>query len=140
MTWEIHSYEGAGQIVFGAAQESIRKLFDEKPNEFERGGTELTDYFQAAGVFVIYDENRKCAAVEFTSPALVSWRGEQLFPVPLGEVLDFVREQDDELEEDESGFTSHKNGFGCYTEDIELLEEPAETIICFRAGYYDEVV
>ncbi|TDN37131.1 hypothetical protein E4631_07205 [Hymenobacter sp. UV11] len=137
MTWEIHSYEGAGQIVFGAQREIIRKFFDEKPSAFERGSTEPTDYFQAAGVFVIYDENGACAAVEFASPAVVSWQNKQLFPLPLGELLNFVREQDAELEEDESGFTSYKNGVGCYTEDAEKLEEPAETIICFQRGYYD---
>ncbi|MFD1469582.1 hypothetical protein ACFQ48_15245 [Hymenobacter caeli] len=137
MTWEINSYKGAGPILFGTQREAIRRLFAEEPNSFKRGGYELTDYFQATGVFIIYDENDSCVAVEFTKPAIVSWQGKQLFPVPLNELFDYVRERDEELEEDESGFTSYKNGIGCYTEDIEELEEPAETIICFRHGYYD---
>jgi len=139
MTWEINSYKGAGPILFGTQRESIRKLFAEEADSFERGGTESTDYFQAAGVFVIYDENDICVAVEFTKPAIVNWQGKRLFPMPLDELLDYVREKDEELEEDESGFTSYKNGIGCYTEDIEALEESAETIICFRHGYYDEL-
>ena len=138
MVWGIASYAGVGPILFGQNRTLVRQFFEEESTEFYKSASDAvtTDYFKEAGVFVFYDKADSCEAVEFTKPATVKWREQQLMPLPLGEVLEFMRSQDEDLEEDESGFTSYKNGIGGYTEDIEELTELAETIICFRQGYY----
>lgn len=123
--------------MFGMQRTAVQLLFEEKPNSFFRNDQATqTDYYTQVGVFVYYDETDACNAVEFTRPANVKWQEQQLLSLPLGKLLDYMRSQDDVLEEDESGFTSYKNGVGGYTEDIDNLEEPAETIICFKQGYY----
>ncbi|WP_375436587.1 hypothetical protein [uncultured Hymenobacter sp.] len=137
MIWEIQSYAGVGPIIFGMQRIAVQKLFEEKPNSFFKADQiTLTDYYTQAGVFVYYDETEACNAVEFTKPANVKWQEKQLLSLPLGKLRDYMRSQDNMLEEDESGFTSYKNGVGGYTEDIDDLDESVETIICFQQGYY----
>lgn len=142
MIWEIVSHIGVGPIRFGQTREVVRQFFKEKPTEFFKGNDPVkTDYFEQEGVFVFYDANDTCEAVEFCKPAIVEWQKKQLLPLPLGELLEYMRNQDESLDEADtvSGFLSYKNGIGGYTEDVEELEEPAETIICFRPGIYGEM-
>jgi hypothetical protein len=143
MTWDILSHVGVGAVRFGQTREIVRRFFKEKPTEFFKAPDDpvKTDYFESDGVFIFYNANDTCEAVEFCKPAIVTWQNKQLLPLPLGELLDYMRSQDNNLDEEDtvSGFLSYKNGIGGYIEDIEELEEPAETIICFRRGYYDEL-
>jgi hypothetical protein len=138
MTWEIASYVGAEPIKFGQSRELVRQYFTEEAKSFLRSSedTVLTDVFNEAGVFVYYDDNDLCQAIEFFEPAEVKWQKNLLLPKTYDQLLNVMRENDDQLDEDENGFISYKHGIGAYKEDIDESQGPADTIICFQKDYY----
>ncbi|KUG06483.1 hypothetical protein [Solirubrum puertoriconensis] len=128
----ITPHTSAGPVLFGLTRSDIRALFEYEPEQFLRGGEEDTDFYNPLGLFVIYDTDQKCVAVEFTGPAHVSLNGVQLLELSKKEATAFFN-TDQELDRDASGYTSYQYGVGAYYEK----HKKPETVIVFARGYYD---
>ena len=129
-----------GNIHFNESREQINSLFDVKPRIFVRtpNDTNSSDYYVELGIFVYYDENNKCDAVEMIAPAKVSYKNYSLFNKSYKEILSTISTFSSDIEEDNEGFISKSEGIGVYAPSKNEEENASpETIIFFREGYYD---
>lgn len=137
MKFEIIPYVSAGPAKLGMSRDEIRSLFEEEADSFKKGEDENeTDYFQSIGLFIFYGDDYKCIAIEMKTPAAPSFKDENLLNLDFSQAVRFFAD-DENLDQDDSGYTSFKYGIGAYYEDIE--DEKAETVICFVEGYYSEL-
>lgn len=118
------------RAILGGTFRSFKKTpFDEVP----------ADFFDDIGVHVYYKEGEVCEAVEASSPSLPTFQNEPLLGRPFQELRDRFVSMDADAEVDESGLTSYRLGIGLYAPSAaEDADEPAEAVIAFERGYYDE--
>jgi hypothetical protein len=89
-------------------------------------------------MFVYYDQNNKCEAIEIASPGKVEYKGTNLMKLNYSEALTALSMEDEEIEDDYDGFTSFKLGIGIYApEKLEKRNPKIERVIIFMKGYYD---
>jgi hypothetical protein len=131
MDFSIIPHIGVGAIQFGMARSVIHTLFDDAPDQFHRGDTEDTDYYLSHGLFVLYDADEVCVALEFTRPAQVFLDGVALLDLSKKEAVARFK-ADPQFEQDASGYTCYQLGIGAYYE----RPKQAETVIAFSKGYY----
>jgi hypothetical protein len=133
MTMNIVPYISAGPIKLGMSRQEVRVLFDVSPSVFLKDQTSSveTDMFDNLGIFVFYNDEYICIAIEMTAPSLALFKGINLLSLPFKEVKAFFSD-DNNLEIDASGYTSYLYGIGAYYE----RKRAAETVIVFENGYY----
>jgi hypothetical protein len=100
-----------------------------------------TDAFLDHSVHVFYDDSGRCEAIEFYGPSTVLLDDKNLLHIPYSEAKSIVRAIDPAIEEDGAGFTSYRLGVGAYAPShVEYPDDPSESIIVFKQGYYDKMV
>jgi hypothetical protein len=141
MTFIIFPYQGVNDLKFGMKRQEIRQIIgvNNSHTEFRRSSTSenTIDAYDSLGVFVNYDKNDNCKCFEFFNPAKVFLGSHDLFSLSFNNLIEIIRLQDKDIEENESGFSSFELGIGIYTPD--RLDEPdraVEGIIVFKKGYY----
>lgn len=133
-------YESLGPIRFGMSREEVRAVLAVAVHPFKKtpDATTLTDAFEAEGIYVSYDDQGDCEAVEVASPAEPVLDGETLLGQPFSQLRDRLKARGDELEVDASGLTDLTSGLGLYAPSAEKApNDPIEAVIAFRRGYYD---
>jgi hypothetical protein len=139
MKLEIRSYSGVGPIMFGMPAEEVRSTLGCAYKEFKRTpiSKTITDAFQPLGIFVCYNIDRKCNAIEMARPAQPFYAGHELLSDSFDKVFGLIRGFDPEVKADECGLTSFALGIGLYAPGCgkdRLL--PVEGVIAFQRGYY----
>lgn len=139
MDFELHSYEGAGALRIGMRRDQIRDTVGSPVRTFRKtaDATTLVDAFDEEGIYVYYDDEDVCEAIELASPAAPVFLGRALLGEPFAEVKDWLGTLDPSVDVDDSGMTAPTLGFGLYAPSArEAPLEPAESVIVFRRGYY----
>ena len=139
MIFEIHPYANIGPIVFGMTAEQVRAILNCTYKEFKRTpiSKTVTDAFQTLGVFVCYDVEKRCTAVEMARPAQPVFAGRDLLGSPFGTVCEWLRTLDPELVLRRDGLKSFALGIGLYAPSCG--EDPlskVESVIGFQRGCY----
>lgn len=140
MKLEILPHVGVGPIKFGMTAEDVRSTLDCAYKEFKRTpiSKTITDAFQSLGLFVCYNIDRKCNAIEMARPAQVFYGGHELLNNSFEKALELMRGFDPQVSSREDGLTSFALGIGLYAPSCKkdrLL--PVESVIAFQHGYYD---
>jgi hypothetical protein len=150
--------QGLHGIPFGTSRADVIRVFAETPKVVNRIGRDY-DYFLRNALNVQYDRNGKFEAVEFhpAQPAsgllpvdvVIEHGAERVEPFSMSAVdlLNWVRARDAEVEVDGAGFKSVPLGIGAYANwltstdllaDSAWRQKPADSVVVFRDGYYDE--
>lgn len=140
MDLTIKPYIGIGDIEFGLHRKIIRKKLQAEFSSFKKAPSSvaLTDYFPSLGLFVAYNKNDLCEAVECASPAKPILSGVSLMEMPMAQLRVWFEKSDGDVEIDFEGLTSYKFGVGIWhPAGFDEPEETPETVIVFRKGYYD---
>jgi hypothetical protein len=140
MDFVIIPHKSFGNIPFGLHRNEIRELLKEPNIEFYRNqfSKTPTDFFENLGLFIAYDEDFLCEAIEIVKPANPILFTIELLNLPYASVEEQVAEWDDGLEIMYTGFTSYKFGIGAYAPNREdSPNEVSESVIVFKKGYYD---
>jgi hypothetical protein len=142
----IHPHKGVDTIRFGMTREEVAAVIGQVPHRARRNQDDASDYdvFRKLGVFVYYDADDKCHAVEFTRDALVTYDGYELFAHPAHEARAWARARDQDLD-DKDGFVSTALGLSMYAPSVDEPDldddersEPAQSFLAFRPGYYEQ--
>lgn len=142
MKLEIRPYIGVGPITFGMTAEEVRSILHCSYKEFKRTPMSKTtmDAFQPLGIFVCYDTDRKCNAVEMTQPAQPSYGVHELLGSSFAKVSELIRGLDLEVVLDAAGLTSFALGIGLYADGWKKNSlQPVESVIGFQRGYYEKM-
>ena len=138
MDLEIFPHIGVGNIRFNMPRDEVQKRI-KGPFRTVRTST-LRDYYHDIGVFCGYDSADLLEYMEFASPARPVIAGMEFLGLPFREAFDMLRVLDSTVEADNNGATSFRFGVGMWNPaGKKNLEEPVETVIAFRPGYYDVV-
>lgn len=140
MDYKITPHESLGNISLGLHKDEIRKLLKEPYLEFYRNHLSKTptDFFETLGLFICYDENLICEAIEMVRPANPILFTVKLLTLPYESIEEQIAEWDDKLEKTYTGFTSYKFGVGAYAPNRDdSPNETIESVIVFKKGYYD---
>ena len=143
----IQPHTGVGPIAFGMMRTEVARAIGATPRPGRRSQYDASDYdlFQELGMFVYYDADDRCCAVEFTRDARVAWaEGYELFSHPAHAARAWARSRDQDLD-DRDGFVSAALGLSMYAPSIdepdiddEERAERAQSFLVFRPGYYEE--
>jgi hypothetical protein len=109
VTW--HFFQGRRFDPFRLTHGEVAGIIGQAPHRARRNQYDASDYdlFRALGVFIYYDADDKCQAVEFTRGAKVSYDGYELFAHPAHEARAWARARDQNLD-DKDGFVSSALG------------------------------
>ena len=134
MIYEIIPFTSAGPIKLGMAREVVCSNFKDVPKAFFKDPNDKveTDAFEEEGVFVFYDNDYKCIAIEFAYPSVPRFKGIDLLALSLKEGKSFFQD-DKNLYTNNYEYTSYLYGIGAYYERKKL----AETVIMFTENYYE---
>lgn len=128
-------FEGIEGISFGMSRDEIRAAINEEYTVFRRNQFSVNslDYYSDRGLFILYDENNRCNAIEFANTANLFFEGKDLFAFNYSELrnhFDGLSLQKEE--EEEIGITYHDLGFGV---NQVFGVDQIESIIIFQKGY-----
>lgn len=138
MLCKIYPHIGIGGIELNSKREAIRHKFNQNFKEFRKTPYDVntTDAFEFCHIY--YDNENLCEAIELFEPATVVFDSFIIAEQPYEKVREYFENIDDSLDFNDAGFTSYKYGIGVfapYADDEP--DEPIESIIVFRKGYYD---
>ena len=142
----IHPHKGVGVIAFGMTRPEVAKAVGQVPRRARRNQYDMSDYdlFEKLGLFVYYDADDMCLAVEFTRDARVSYDGYELFAHPAHEARAWARARDQDLD-GKDGFVATGLGLSMYAPSIDEPDldddersKPAQSFLAFRPGYYEQ--
>lgn len=139
----INPHEGVDAIRFGMRRNEVERALRVKPKRGRRNQFELSDhdFFEPLGMFVYYDREDRCNAIEFTGAATVSYEGFDLFGHSAAQVCAWARGRDPDLVVAD-GFRSLSLGLSMYApwlgeDDVGSDERlrPAESFLAFARDY-----
>ena len=142
----IHPHKGVDSITFGMMRAEVARAVGQVPRRARRSQYDASDYdfFPKLGLFVYYNADDKCHAVEFMRDARVSYDGYELFAHPAHEARAWARARNQDLDE-RDGFVSAALGLSMYAPSIDEPNlddderaEPAQSFLAFRPGYYEQ--
>jgi hypothetical protein len=143
MKLDIIPFQSVGAMEFGASPESIRAVLNSSPKSFVKGSLSdkptATDAFDEVGIHVYYDESNKCEAIEFFSPALLTFQEKELVGQPYKAVSEWLASIDANIVRDDSGLEARSLGIGLYAPDYDENERPdglVESAIVVKQGYW----
>lgn len=140
MIYNIKPYEGVGELKFGMTRSEIEKIIGEKPLQIKKTpfSKTKTDVFQNYGMHIYYNLMEQCEAIEFGTPATVTFNEEELLNQTYKMVEQKIKRIDSELAYDETGFISYKLGIGVFVPTLKKSKnEKVQGVIVFEKGYYD---
>jgi hypothetical protein len=139
----IQPYIGVGNVLFGSTRNEVQKaLYPAQATPFNRSREEqnTSDFYKSIGVFVYYNDQEKCEAIEFGDKMELEFEAFKIFKHSYIETERFFAQYDSELDLDDSGFSSYKLGIGIYAPKCREDENcKIEGLIVFKEGYYDDV-
>src|SRR5438093_1211210 len=108
MELQIESYIRVGPITFGMPMVEVRGVLQVQHREFRRSAMSktVTDAFQSLGVFVCYNVDGRCSAVEMAAPSRAILLGEDVLAKPVMEIREWFRGLDANIKVDGAGITS----------------------------------
>jgi hypothetical protein len=140
MELTIETNVGVGPIKFGMSRAETRSLFQTVPETFRRSDEDASDVDEYAdlGIYIEFDANDHCIAVEMFDPADPVFQEKHLLRIPFASVREWVERVDPALEKDEAGIYSNLLGIGV-SADIPKRDKKslAESVIAFVSGYYE---
>jgi hypothetical protein len=141
MRFEIRPYEGAGKLHFGMRALEVKGLLGEASDSFFKLPSDIlaSEQYETENLFIYYKEPGNVEAIEFYPPAKVFLESTELFSLSYEELKTLLLTLDPELEVEVDSLTSYRLGIGAYTPNAEEDSPlPAESIIAFEKGYYEE--
>lgn len=140
MDFEVTPLVGVGKIRFGMTQNEVRVAMGAPHEVFFKSTTSAipTDAFLRHAVHVFYKPPGICVAVEFYVPSQVVISSKNLLGVSYAEVRQLLINLDPDSSEDDAGLTCLSLGVGVYAPShLEFPDDATESVIVFKAGYYD---
>lgn len=145
MELNIIPFQSVGNINFGASPENIRSVINFPLKSFVKGPVSdiptPADSFDDGGIYIYYDNSNVCDAIEFFSPALLTFQGKLLIDQPYKEVSEWLASIDKNITYDDSGLKAHSLGIGIYAPNFEENERPdelVESVIVVSKGYWSD--
>lgn len=136
MSFDIVAGKSVGAIRFGMSRTDVKKMMGNKPKEFTKNtfSKAKTDDFGAYHAY--YDESEMLEAVEFFDECQLVLDGIDLMQLTYKNLLDLMREKDENLQVGDLDFTSFEYGICSSAENAEELS-PVTSILVFKPGYFD---
>ena len=131
-------FQSVGAIELGKSPEIIRSVINSPWRSFLKGSTP-TDAFEDAGIYVYYDKSNKSEAIEFFTPASLTFQGKVLVDKPYKEIRDWLASIDSNIIHNDSGIEARSLGIGLYAPSFDENERPdelVEAIIVVCKGYW----
>lgn len=128
---------GCEQMPFGMDRSRLQSSLGGRVRSPARHPDE--DYFQDEGLFAYFDNEQRLKAVEFFAPAQAWLDNWQLLGMPLGQAKRILQSVGGVVVDEDAGATCFNIGIGLYAPFArDDPDDPVETVIVFRQGYYDE--
>lgn len=142
MDFAAYPLKGVNDIEFGMTAEMVGQRMSgelEIADIRARSPDHPTYYYPHVPVFYYFDENGHLEGIEFCEGADVRIGGINLLKLPVRAAIEAMTKLDSETVVDDQGAVSHRLSFGiwCPNIDDEEDEEPVETFLIARQGYYD---
>jgi hypothetical protein len=128
-------FKGIQNISFGMHKDAIRKILGESYQSFRRGSSEsTTDFYKDKGLFLLYDKNDLCNAIEFANSSNLYIDSQNIFEFNYSKLVEIYSEKSLNKDvEDGKGVTFLDLGFG--VTKIDNIDK-IETIIIFSNDYW----
>lgn len=129
-------FEGIDNVRFGMDRLTVRKNINKPYKVFTRNefASNTTDYFDDLGMFIEYDDNDLCEAIEFADSGSVFYGEMNLFDMGYRELRRHFDPSSSNKEEDDAGVIYHDLGFG-----VSRSSDPdnaISTVILFSENYW----
>jgi hypothetical protein len=142
MQFLAYPLRGVNDIEFGMSAEMVGERMT---GELEIGDIRAkskdhpTHFYPGEPVFFYFDADGHLEGVEFCEGADVRLGSINLLELPVREAIAVMKKLDADTVVDDQGAVSHRLSFGiwCPNIDDEQDEEPVETVLIARQGYYD---
>lgn len=123
-------------ITFGTQRDEIHSLIGKPDQEFKRGlSSTITDFYKDKGLFILYDKNYYCEAIEFANDSNLFIGTINLLELSYSKLVEVYDEKSCKKEVEEGkGITFFDLGFGVSKTDN---TDEIETVIVFSANYWD---
>jgi hypothetical protein len=149
MKYELLPYEG---FIFRSKSNSIIELLQDKDyyqykfnliseevRRFESQKFKESHYFEIGIIIDFDDENCLAETISFVNNSVPMFKKKKLLELNYKDLKSFFKEIDSELKNTDVGFTSFKYGIDIYAPlGKEEPDNPAEAIMIFVKGYFDE--
>ena len=137
MEFRIDPYSSVGDVRFGMSREEVRGILGGPSSLFRRSpnSVRLTEAFSENGIFVIYDDIDRCAAVEMTTPASAILEGRAIISQPMIDVQRWLELNGAEMSPDSAGFTCFSHGIGIFAPAAPSPFALIESVIAFNREY-----
>lgn len=124
------------QILFGMTRYEIHHLIGKPNQEFKRGLSKtITDYYKDEGLFVLYDINYYCEAIEFANDSNLIINSKNVLEFGFSALVEEYGKKSIHMDiEDGKGVTFLDLGFGVSKIDN---TDKIETIIVFSSNYWE---
>jgi len=140
MLMAIEPYVSFGPLKLGMTRAEVRSSISATAEAFRKlpGDAALSDAFGSEGIYVYYDKDDVCEAVEVAAPSVPVLLGQHLVGRPFNRVREWFEKNDPGTAVDSAGLTSPKFGVGIYAPSaLKDPADPVESVMVFREGYYD---
>ncbi len=135
--FKIIPYEYIGELYFGETRTEIRKKYSEY-EEFKKTPFSINTMDAYEDCHLGYNENDELEFVETFPGVNVSIFGNEIsFKKKYFEVKKYLKELDENIQEDENGLTSYKYGVGITLENKSGLNMDIQSVFIFCKNYYE---
>lgn len=145
MELNITPFQSVGYMKFGASAKVIRSMFDFPLTSFVKGPASdmptPVDAFDEGGIHIYYDKLNRCDAIEFFSPASLTFQGKLLIDQPYKEISKWLVSMDTNIVYNDSGLEARSLGIGLYAPNFDENERPdelVESVIVVSEGYWSD--
>lgn len=135
--YTIKPYQGFDDIKFGYTSTEIQEYMGIKPSKFKKSPYDINETDSYKDLFVYYDAENKCEAIEFNNNSNLIFRNISFFGEKYVDVEKKFKQLDSKIEIDEVGFNSFKYGIGVYVPNKDEDEAKIESVIIYKKGYYN---
>ena len=136
----IEPFKQVGPFKLNVKRAENRKSYHKQPIEFYKTEDSKTpwDAYDDIGLHVEYNESDICEAIDLNKKSNPVYNNIEILKISYSKLLDELKQYDEDIEEDNTGFISYKLGLGIYApEKDDFPNKPAEGVIIFKEDYYD---
>ncbi|NUP07715.1 MAG: hypothetical protein HOW73_16835 [Polyangiaceae bacterium] len=139
-TFEVLPLVRVGTLSFGAHRGDVERIFGPatRSTPFNDAVGYSRSRYRDQSAFVDYDEDDRCAALEFHRPAVLMFRGQSLFELDVRELRDFLVGHGVSVRETGTGLTAEAIGLACYAPQLRDPDKnlaAIEGLLFARSGY-----
>lgn len=121
-------------IEFGTSRDELWKKIGKPKKSFKKTSTSNTETDIYENYHIYYDNNYKFNAIEIFGKVAIYYNSEKL-PQSYSQILEFLKNKYDDIEEDGNGFISREGSIGVY---IENDDDNIDTILFAKKNYYND--